>query len=329
MSKEALSTDVALREHGKLHLFSKPRDAIDKRAIELAGMLTYKRPHKSASELEFINRYIMPLKPEIDESGNLIVTIGDRPSVMFSSHTDSVHGSEGRQDVLIVPEEGVIELLDRKNDCLGADCATGVWIMRHMIKARVAGVYVFHRNEERGATGSNAISSNLPDWLADIKAAIAVDRRGYDSIVTEQCGGATASRAFGDSLAAMLTPFDIAMRSDPTGVFTDTANYSDIVPECSNISVGYFKQHSGNEYQDYKFALKLLDALIALDWSQLVISRDPNAYDDSRQAVTKRYDYFDKANFEDAMLEYVLTYPDKVAKFLKDYRVTESELDTY
>ena len=27
--------------------------------------------------------------------------------------------------------------------------------------------------------------------------------------------------------------------TDPTGIFTDTANFVDIIPECTNISCGY------------------------------------------------------------------------------------------
>ena len=38
-------------------------------------------------------------------------------------------------------------------------------------------------------------------------------------------------------------------KTDTGGSFTDTANYTDIIPECTNLSCGYYNAHTQSEYQ--------------------------------------------------------------------------------
>jgi hypothetical protein len=158
-----------------------------------------------------------------------------------------------------------------KSNCLGADCAAGVWIMMEMIKAKVPGLYVFHAAEEIGCVGSRSIVDKTPDLLANIKAAIAFDRKGYDSVITHQ-RSRCASDAFGNSIAAQLPA---RFKNDPTGVLTDTKMYMFLVPECSNISVGYFDEHRATERLDVNHLFELRDHMIKIDASKFVIERDP------------------------------------------------------
>ena len=67
------------------------------------------------------------------------------------------------------------------------------------------------------------------------------------------------------------------------GVFTDTALYRDIIPECTNISVGYFHAHSSQECIDAMHVYRLICAACALLWRDLGVYRDPVA----EQAQTK------------------------------------------
>lgn len=272
----------------------------------LVEMLTYKRPAGSDTERLFIHTFLAPLGAMPDEYGNYWIDVGPNPVVLFSSHTDTVHHSDGRQEVSI-DKDGMITAdvkrvkrkrstseLDRdlksflktglmpkeptelNTNCLGADCTTGVWLMVEMIRARVPGRYVFHREEEVGGKGSSHVARKEPERLKGIQFAIAFDRKGYHSIITEQMTGKCCSNAFAASLATILGA-DMELEPDPTGTFTDTANYADIIPECTNLSVGYFNQHGPKESQDMPFAELLLDRLINADWSQLVCRRDPEA----------------------------------------------------
>lgn len=236
-----------------------------------AQMLTYRRPAGSKSERNFINRFIKPLEVEVDAFGNLWKRIGTAP-VLWSSHTDTVHSHGGKQ-ALDIGEDGWITA--PQSNCLGADCTTGVYLMREMILRGVEGLYVFHRAEEIGGQGSSWIAKNNPGLLEGIKFAIAFDRKDIASVITHQFTRC-CSDAFADSLIAQLDP---SFFKDDGGTFTDTANYVDLIPECTNLSVGYFSQHTKHEKQHVGFALWLLDKMCNLDVSKLVSVRDPKAID--------------------------------------------------
>lgn len=239
------------------------------RVETLLSMLAYRRPGGSKTERRFIREFIDPLGVEVDAVGNRIKRVGDAP-ILWSSHTDTVHRHGGTQEVVVVDNMAAV---GPGSNCLGADCTTGVWLMTEMIKAGVPGLYIFHREEEWGGIGSSHVADNTPGLLAGISCAIAFDRKGTGSIVTHQAGGRCCSDAFAGSLgAALKMP---ALVPDTGGTFTDTANYTHLIPECTNISVGYYGQHTAGEMQDLEFAERLLDALLAADFSELVVQRDP------------------------------------------------------
>jgi hypothetical protein len=242
--------------------------AYDERTAELLSMLRTMRPNGSTVEHEWVEQWITPIA-EPDAYGNHWLTIPGNDAVLWSCHTDTVHKSGGSQYVGF--RDGVAFVT--RSTCLGADDTTGCWIMRNMIKAGVPGTYVFHRGEECGGLGSGWIAKNTPERLAGKRFAIAFDRMGYDDIITSQCGD-TASDAFANSLAAALAPLDY-LPAD--GIYTDTAEYAHLIPECSNISVGYHSQHTQNEWQDVDFAMRLLDRLVTADFSALQAVRDPAA----------------------------------------------------
>jgi hypothetical protein len=63
------------------------------------------------------------------------------------------------------------------------------------------------------------------------------------------------------------------MNLDPTGVFTDSANFIDLIPECTNISVGYFNEHTHQEMENMTFLEKLCKASVACDWAGMTVHR--------------------------------------------------------
>lgn len=209
-----------------------------------------------------------------DRAGNRIKVIkGYGDHVAWSCHTDTVHTKGGVQ--LLDIRKNIISLNEKsKSNCLGADDGAGMWLMLEMIKAKVPGRYFFHRGEEKGGIGSNYIASFTPGQLDDVKAIIALDRKGYRDIITRQWRGKCASPEFATSLAlALNAPW---YSGDPTGSFTDTANYRDLVQECSNLSVGYFSQHGSSETLDLGYLCALREHLIKIDHSKLVFKRDPD-----------------------------------------------------
>lgn len=235
----------------------------------LLAMLTYKRPGGSKAETAWIKRFIAPHVDYADGYGNLIKCVGKDPTTLFAAHTDTVHRKPGPQTVEI-SEDGWAH--SASGDCLGADCAAGVWLMLEMIRAEVPGLYVFHREEESGGGGSSYIARKTP-WLLDgIQVAIAFDRKGFSSVITHQFGERCCSDAFAGSLGAILGG---EWHRDDGGTFTDTANYVELVAECTNLSVGYLDQHTPRERQHIPFLMTLRDCLVAADWSALTIKRKP------------------------------------------------------
>lgn len=259
---------------------------VSDRVRELLVMHTYKRPASSNTERLFIHRYLTPLGVAQDGCGNLWLDVGtDSPSILWSSHTDTVHRSDGMQRVEY--GDGILTLGGSKKhrECLGADCTAGVWIMRQMILAGVPGRYVFHRGEEIGGIGSSYVAKSEPVRLKGIQFAIAFDRRGTQDVISHQFTR-TASDKFCGQMSELL---GMGYTPDDTGTFTDTANYEGMVPECTNLSVGYERAHSSLEFLSVDHVTRLLDKVLAVDWSVLVAHRDPAAWEDRRMAGGSSY----------------------------------------
>tara|TARA_R100000030_G_scaffold77195_1_gene60095 strand:- start:225 stop:749 length:525 start_codon:yes stop_codon:yes gene_type:complete len=100
-------------------------------------------------------------------------------------------------------------------------------------------------------------------------------------------GFRTASDAFANSFADALNMPQL--QPDSGGSYTDSNEYAEIVPECTNISVGYYGQHSVSESQDLTYLDKLVFALENADWSKLVFERDPTIVETINRAG--RYGY--------------------------------------
>jgi len=303
---------------------------------ELLGMLTHKRPSGGAGEGAFIARYIDPVGALSDPYGNRWLTVGAGSPVLWSCHTDTVHRSEGVQKVLYGLGTASVE----GGECLGADDGAGVWLMLEMIRAGVPGTYVFHRDEEIGGGGSEYIAS-MPEWLEGVRFAIAFDRKGCSDIITHQGGRRCASDAFASSLAECLRP--LAYRASDGGSFTDTANYVSIVPECTNIAVGYHKQHTGHEWLDVGHLVALRDVLITADFSGLVCERDPLARDTEKPWYIRGWESdlawpdgrdvdrvrSDDARADDEMTDYVRRHAADVAEFLIANGYRADDIDDY
>lgn len=238
---------------------------------ELFTILSIMRPHESGMEAKFINRFIAPLEPVRDECGNFWVRIGTAP-VLWSCHIDTVHSYGGINPVKM-NDDGLIKIHPKSlANCLGADDGSGVWLMLQMIRAKRPGLYIFHRGEECGGIGSRYIAKHYAKRLEGIEAAIAFDRKDTGSIITHQWGGRCCSEDFSASLSKAI---GLDMKSDSTGSFTDTASYTDLIGECTNVSVGYKWQHGKSEEQDLPFLLGLLDRMLDVDVKDLVYKRRP------------------------------------------------------
>ncbi len=248
---------------------------------ELYDMLKTCRPHGSRAETEFNKKFLLPLGVTFDAFGNSWKKIGTAP-IAYSSHVDTVHSLGGTQNIART-DNYVIKLhKNSTSNCLGADDTAGVWLMAEMIRAKRPGLYIFHRGEECGGKGSDFISKHTKHLVKGMEFVVAFDRKGYDSVITHQFGGRCCSDDFGKSLAVQLGE---EFKLDKGGSFTDSANYTDLVAECTNVSVGYERQHSKNEELSLYHLVGLRKAMMRLDVDKLVIKRKPG------EKVYDRYNY--------------------------------------
>lgn len=297
----------------------------------LGAMLESCRPADSLAVEYFIEDWLLPLGGYSDAAGNVIVRVGDSSRVMWSSHTDTVHNKAGRQRVVI---SGDSFKLGHGSDssCLGADCTTGVWLMREMILAGVHGLYVFHDSEETGGHGSAWLAKNHGGLLDGIDFCIAFDRKGHDSVITHQFGQRTASDSFAESISPLMPH---KYKKDTGGTFTDSANYVDLIGECTNLSVGYLAQHTAQETQSVSHALALRESMLRFDESKLVASRKAGEVD-SEYWEMSGYNYWRKdsglvpigkgSNGFYALTQFVERNPQDVAAFLDDMGVSLDDL---
>jgi len=257
----------------------------------LIGILRLRRTDGGKAEALMIDKLIKTLPHvKVDKAGNYAVRIpkadGTASRVLWSCHTDTVHRTDGVQSLTYCKDNGVINVSD--GECLGADDGAGLWLLLEMIDAKVPGLYVFHRNEEHGCVGSRYRAANLAHTLTNIKYAVAFDRKGTTSVITHQYGR-TCSDAFAKSMIGML---DMEHRLDPTGMFTDTKSYAEIIPECTNISIGYENAHSANEYLDTTYLLALRDSILTnFDEDLLVCERDPKSFKPEKPVKKIKYKY--------------------------------------
>ena len=302
-------------------------------------MLTYCRPAYSKTDEAFIDKFIRPTGVVSDKVGNLVKIIGDSPTVMWSCHTDTVHKKKGFQGIDFKGQYILRKDQFEKKACLGADDTAGVWLMLEMIRAKKEGMYIFHRAEEIGGKGSSHIEKNTPELLDGIKYAIALDRKGTRDVITHQGMMRCCSNEFASSLVDAI---GMKYKPDDTGSFTDTDNYTDLVGECTNLSVGYEHAHTSKETLDAGFLMRLRQRLVALDYSKLTEKRkkgeeDPDYHNqwDNWYYKDSRFGW-DTSNIivddgygtakGDDLDDLVYDYPDVAVKMLKDYGITTSDM---
>ena len=309
----------------------------------LLKFLSTVRPARTAGEeahVATISKLAEELgyEPYQDAHGNIVVNnlgSSSAPSrVMFTSHTDSIHRNATHTTQKLKHDGDVVTVDLAKtpeSTCLGADDATGNYIMLRLLQAGVKGVYVFFRDEEIGGLGSDYFATNpmVKPLIDQMTHCISFDRMGYDSIITHQLCGRCASDMFADELGKRIKGADstgtLDLYADPTGSFTDSANFANLIPECSNISVGYFKQHTVKESQDIGFVEKLTNALVKVDWETLPAHRDPleidygSLYDD-------RYGYVDTPSNVDVLEDEVDNIYRYGSTYATDLTINQPEL---
>ena len=244
----------------------------------LERCLSVRRPHTGRNVASLAKWLIKQTPntaaPEVDGCGNIHIDlrITDQHRTLFVAHIDTVHREDGPNKITKTATEW-----KANGAALGADDGAGVALLMHMIHAGVPAYYIFTQGEEVGGIGAKYIAKNNADLLEQFDRAIAFDRKSIDSVITHQGWGRCCSDAFGQSLSDALNEGDATFMYSPddTGVYTDTAEFVDIIPECTNVSVGYYNEHGPNEKLDLVHFRALAAAVLTICWDALPTERDP------------------------------------------------------
>jgi hypothetical protein len=131
------------------------------------------------------------------------------------------------------------------------------------------------------------------------------------------------------------------MKPDDTGLVTDSAQFSFLIPECTNISVGYYREHTNEECLDIDYLYKICKACTKIDWESLPIVREINGYRYNHEKNYNLYDEYDfaveetiqnnKLQFNSENRIYTYKNDEKVMKFISNQwiEIEKSKIKKY
>jgi len=245
----------------------------------LFNTLAWKRGSSSKGEDLYVEKCLIPYlsflakkqNAEVlqDDFGNLFVQVGEHNSILFTAHTDTVEHADVGRNILEIDRKNTTVSV-KGGGILGADDGGGLYILTEMIKQGVRGTYAFFREEEWGGLGSKYYVDNFKDEASSFNLVVSFDRKGTDDVIISQCYEQTASETLVEELEESLM-FNFTL-GDRDGIFTDSYSFIDVVPECTNISIGYEDAHSKKENLNYGF-LKTLAKMCcwSVQWENLTL----------------------------------------------------------
>jgi hypothetical protein len=227
------------------------------------ALTEYTIPHGMEHTLE----KFLPKGTQEDGCGNYYYQIGNSKTV-FTCHMDTACWKHEKVNHVI---DGKMIRTDGKT-VLSGDDKNGMTILLYMIYKKVPGTYYFFQGEESGMAGAKAIIRKDKEFFSQFDRMVSFDRRAYHSVITHQIGRRGCSKEFALALADELNKHDgFHYVPDSTGIYTDSASFFGIIPECTNLSVGYFHEHSHTEMTDIVFLESLAKAACLVKWEELPI----------------------------------------------------------
>jgi hypothetical protein len=227
---------------------------------------------------EDIFENIFPTGTKRDSFGNYYIKIGNSRT-LFASHLDVVGKQKRKVNYQLFDKEGHRFVKSDGETILGADDKAGVAIMIKMIENKVPGLYYFFIGEEVGHVGSDLLRRNMVNMLSNYDRCISFDRKGYGSIITRQLGKQCCSDEFATALSEEFKKVGMKFYLDAFGVSTDSVMFTGVIPECTNLSVGYFNEHTKKEEQDLDYLIELSNSILKINWEKLPTLRTPESFD--------------------------------------------------
>lgn len=230
-------------------------------------LTTYTCPH--GNEYKLYDHMLQDMGWVRNGRGNYWFTVGDGTSkTLFVAHLDTADRGKPKVVEHDLDEEGFCR--SKGNTVLGADDKAGMTVLLYMIAKKVPGDYLLVIGEEVGCIGSGEEALHIP--IGKYDRAVAFDRAGTSDIITHQMRNRTASREFARALAKELRRTSkgvLQLQPCDRGMYTDTNEFVEKIPECTNISIGYEMQHTWFETQDLSFLATMANAACDVNWETL------------------------------------------------------------
>lgn len=207
---------------------------------------------------EFIKDYVRTI-PDTeyyqDKAGNLYVTKGTAETYpCIAAHLDQVQYIHSK-DFTAIETRDIIFGYSPKNrrfEGLGADDKNGIWVALCCLKKYPKLKCVFFVQEETGCRGSSQAEMK---FFEDTRFVIQCDRQGHSDLINNISGTELCSSAF--TLDMDYGKFGYSIQE---GMLTDvlTLKEQELAVSCVNVSCGYYKPHTDNEYTVKKDLLNCL-----------------------------------------------------------------------
>ena len=198
-----------------------------------------------------------------DEHGNLYITKGVSSTYpCIVAHMDSVH--KIGKDLSIIEHNGMLtgfNYVTMQQSGIGGDDKVGIYIALKCLEECDAIKLAFFVDEESGCIGSGEA---WMEFFDDCRFVLQADRRGNKDFVVNASGTKLSSKTFKKNVLPILDNLGYAF-SD--GMMTDVMMLKQrgLKVSCANISCGYYRPHSADEYvvvSDVENCLELFLTLI-------------------------------------------------------------------
>jgi tripeptide aminopeptidase len=215
---------------------------------------------------------------DIDEHDNIYITKGNAdvyPCVV--AHTDTVHDIYKGYKVYEIEGNFVAYDSDSmKQVGTGGDDKVGLWVCLEMLRNHDNIKIALFSQEEIGCVGSSQARKSFFD---DVGYAFECDRKGNSDFVQNSSGVKMFGKKFKKAIQPILKSYGYSITD---GGLTDVHEIAqDMHIACANMSCGYYKPHSDQEYvniTDAIHTLRMVNELISTLGNTKYIHKAENTY---------------------------------------------------
>ncbi|WP_440993205.1 hypothetical protein [Cysteiniphilum litorale] len=191
-----------------------------------------------------------------DEYGNIYLNRDFRQQKPYLvAHIDTVDEQPTAKQIVVDPYAQIISSTRHGKPCnLGADDGVGVFAALQLFDLLDIGVALF-KDEEVGCIGSSHADG---DYL-NASYLIQLDRKGHEDIIFNGTGITIASDDFINAVENIAQNYGYTSQ---LGGLTDVVTLADqgtVGVSCMNLSCGYYKPHTKDEYIDIRHMQKAID----------------------------------------------------------------------